>query len=323
MGITKNRQTNEKLAAMAAVAFPGKRISDIAELTEGLFNVAYRLGFDDGSSTILKIASARPEGLLSNEVNLMQAEVAAMEVARQHGLPYVPQVYYADFSRTLCNGTFFFMEEMPGRSLSSSRDELAAETVESLMRETGAFQRRVKDIKGETFGLLGDEKRFDTLHGLTLCMLERVLGDAQRRNIPLLMEPEEALALLQSDKPLFDEVAVPTLVHWDMWEGNIFHKDGKLSGIIDWERALWGECFMDDRFRRHTRPQAFLEGFGQTTFTPAEARRICWYDLILYLTMYVEAFYREYDPSENFSKWIHSQMDMTWKELRVEQRSIL
>ena len=26
-----------------------------------------------------------------------------------------------------------------------------------------------------------------------------------------------------------------------MWEGNIFVKDGEISGIIDWERAMWGE----------------------------------------------------------------------------------
>lgn len=48
-------------------------------------------------------------------------------------------------------------------------------------------------------------------------------------------------------------------VHWDMWEGNIFIKDGHISGIIDWERALWGEAFMDDRFREHNRTQEFLK----------------------------------------------------------------
>lgn len=39
-----------------------------------------------------------------------------------------------------------------------------------------------------------------------------------------------------------------------------------VCGIIDWERALWGEPFMDDRFRIHNRGKHFLEGFGQTSF---------------------------------------------------------
>lgn len=44
---------------------------------------------------------------------------------------------------------------------------------------------------------------------------------------------------LAKDREYFDAVKTPTLVHWDMWEGNIFIKDGTITGIIDWERAMW------------------------------------------------------------------------------------
>lgn len=71
-------------------------------------------------------------------------------------------------------------------------------------------------------------------------------------------------------------------------------KEKHVSGIIDWERAMWGEALMDDRFRRHTRNADFLKGFGKETFTEAEMRRIYWYDILLYLTMMTEGAYREY-----------------------------
>ena len=110
MSITKNHQSHETLLALAAAAFPHQEVSTITELTEGMFNAAYRVDFADGSASILKIAAASKDGLLSNEIDLMQAEVAAMELAQANDLPHVARVQYSDFSRTRCDGTYFFME---------------------------------------------------------------------------------------------------------------------------------------------------------------------------------------------------------------------
>ena len=65
---------------------------------------------------------------------------------------------------------------------------------------------------------------------------------------------------------------------------------------------MWGEPFMDDRFRYHNRNQAFLRGFGQTEFSEAEKRRLRWYDILLYLTMMIEVFYREYEDDGQY-RW--------------------
>lgn len=320
MSITKNRQSREQLLAMAADAFPQREVAAVTELTEGMFNAAYRVDFADGGASILKIAAAEPTGLLSNEINLMQAEVSAMELARRHGLPYVAKVQYSDFTRTRCNGTFFFMEVMPGRSVSSCQAELSPDTVKAVMKEVGRFQRQTAAIHGEKFGLLGDVNRFDTLHELLRYMFAHVLQDAAARSIDLKLDPEQLMALLEKERDVFADVARPSLVHWDMWEGNIFVAEGKLSGIIDWERAMWADPFMDDRFRRHTRSQAFLEGYGQTEFTPVEQRRIRWYDLFLYTTMYVECFYRQYADNTGFVNWIRQELNAAWKDIQDQNK---
>ena len=96
MSVTKNHQSPEAIRALCNAAFPSRTVSAITELTEGLFNIAYRVDFADGAS-VMKIAAADTSGLLSNEVNLMAAEVAAIRIAREHGLTLVPQVQYADF----------------------------------------------------------------------------------------------------------------------------------------------------------------------------------------------------------------------------------
>lgn len=131
-------------------------------------------------------------------------------------------------------------------------------------------------------------------------MLRNLIKDAAREHIPLGIDGSALLDKLACDKSRFDEVTQPTLVHWDMWEGNIFVKNGHVTGVIDWERALWGEAYMDDRFRRHTRGEDFLRGYGQTEFSASEMKRITWYDIILYLTMMIEVTYRKYDDDGQY-----------------------
>ena len=154
MSITKNRQSPEALRALCATAFPHREVRTITELTEGMFNAAYRVDFTDGAS-VLKIAAGNASGLLSNEVNLMGAEVAAMHILQEHNLPHVAQVQYADFTRSLCSGSYFVMECLPGRSLSSCREALSADEIAHVMTQVGAFQRQTAGIRGESFGLLG------------------------------------------------------------------------------------------------------------------------------------------------------------------------
>ena len=320
MSITKNHQSSETLHALAAAAFPDKQVRAITELTEGMFNAAYRIDFMDDSASILKIAAASEEGLLSNEINLMQAEVNAMELLRGHGVPFVPAVQFSDFTRTLCSGTFFFMEVMPGRSLSSCKQELSEETISTVMREVGQFQRLTTDFHSTHFGLAGDKRRFGSLHALVQYMFSNVLGDAARGGVSFAFTPDMLLARLKRDRACFNLVTTPSLVHLDMWDGNIFVHEGHLSGVIDWERALWGDPFMDDRFRSQSQHPAFLESYGKTSFTPAEKRRLLWYDVFLYVTMLTECHYRQYHPE--WIPWFTHLLKEAWEELERPVRGV-
>jgi aminoglycoside phosphotransferase (APT) family kinase protein len=316
MGITKNHQPEETLRAMTAAAFPQKQLLSVTELTEGMFNAAYRVDFADGTASVLKIAAADAQGFLSNEINLMQAEVAAMELLHSHGIHQVPRVLFSDFSRSLCSGTYFFMEVVPGRSLNACREDLTDETVGGVLYEAGCFQRQLKDIRDPQFGLLGDSRRFDRLSDMLRYMFHNLLRDAKERNIQFCFDPAEMLSLLEKDAPVFDQRLRPSLVHWDIWEGNIFVDQGRLSGIIDWERAMWADPFMDDRFRSSNHNPAFLKGYGQDGFTPEEMRRILWYDVFLYATMQVEGYFRQYENLDGYLGWVMSLQKKAWQGLK-------
>ena len=298
--ITKNRQTDAAVTAMAGAAFPGKRVVRITELPEGMCNAAYCVAFDDGSESILKIAAESRAGYLSNEIDLMKAEVAAMDLVRTRGDVKVARVQAYDTSHTLCGGDYFFMEKLPGTNYRFLRPTMTDEENAAVDRELGRIARSLREIRNPQFGFLGDSRRFDTLYAFVRLMLGNLVHDAAARQIDILHGGEEYLAWLERDRAAFDEVRTASLVHWDMWEGNVFVQDGRITGIIDWERAMWGEPYMDDRFRRHNLRGAFLEGYGLRGFTESEKTRLRWYDAILYLTMMIEVFYREYEDKGNY-----------------------
>lgn len=300
--ITKNKQSQETLRKMTGEAFPEKAIERITELTEGMCNVAYRILFSDGSESILKIAAKDRSGNTSNEIGLMEAEVTAMQLVREYTHIPVAIVYKYDISHTLCSGDYFFMEKMPGENLSKIKDALSVEERTGIYEQIGQYSRQLTAIGNASFGMLGDSKSFSSLYEFVRYLLDNLIRDAKNRSIDILFDGDELLDSLAEDRRVFESVEHATLVHWDMWEGNIFVENGRVSGIIDWERAMWGEPFMDDRFRHHNQNQAFLAGFGQTVFSEDEKKRLRWYDIILYLTMMIEVFYREFEDDGQY-RW--------------------
>lgn len=310
MAITKNKQSEENIRSMAKAAFPDREVVSIKELTEGMCNVTYRICLDNGTESILKIAARDGQGRISNEVNLMEAEVRAMELVKKSGLVKVADIFYYDHSRTICDSDYFFMEKLEGDNFILIKEKLTREEIAQINYEIGQIARNLTDIKGGQFGFLGAEERFDGLYDFVYKMLANLIADARKENIPLGVEGDWLMERLAGDKACFEEVAQPTLVHWDMWEGNVFVKNGHVSGVIDWERAMWGEAYMDDRFRRHTRNEEFLRGYGRMEFSPSEMTRIKWYDIILYLTMMIEVTYRQYDDDGQYW-WAKDMLEQT------------
>ncbi|MFJ5304227.1 phosphotransferase family protein [Streptomyces sp. NPDC088350] len=102
------------------------------------------------------------------------------------------------------------------------------------------------------------------------------------------------------------EVITPTLVHFDLWEGNFVLDTGaagpRIEGLIDAERAFGGDPHADfvslALFDDIEKDAALVAGYrvagGQVDFTPRLCRRLTLYQAYLYLIMIVEAVPRGY-----------------------------
>jgi fructosamine-3-kinase len=123
---------------------------------------------------------------------------------------------------------------------------------------------------------------------------------------------------VQAAYPTLEEVRTSYLVHWDLWDGNIFldAETGQLTGIIDFERALWGDPLMEANFAGFYDLTAFCEGYGRVMpATPNEHVRRTLYDIYLFLIIVIEHYYRQY-PSNELEQWGRGKLVEAFEKLK-------
>jgi aminoglycoside phosphotransferase (APT) family kinase protein len=308
---TKNKQTRAQMAAMVARAFNGLSLADgdtaVTELKDGWFNAAYSIQLANGRSVILKIAPPQDAEVMLYEQNIMATEVAAMRLVQQNPAIPVPQIYFFDNARDLCDADYFFMEKMDGDSLAHVKAELPEATREAVDRQIGQIIREINQFRGTYFGYDGNpDLRANTWQAAFIKIIESVLADAARKQVSFDFGYDELRAAIHKHAPALEEITTPCLVHWDAWNPNFFVKDGRISGIIDFERALWAEPLMEAQFRPFHGDGITdqMRGYGKISFTFAEEQRNHLYTLHLALVMHVECYYRSYNTDDifNFSR---------------------
>lgn len=295
---TKNKQSKENILKMLQTAFgetfPSEDVS-IKELTEGCFNAAYEVVIP-GREMILKIAPPDASGLMLYENNIMRAEVDALRLVRANTTLPVPEVFFYDDTHSICSSDYFFMEKLPGKSFSKMRYEegMPEDQIEIILNEVGRYNAEMNQIKGTCFGYIGQKEKQGLIWKDTFkSMLADVLTDGERVEISLGVSYAEVRKLIEKASFSFDQVTTPQFVHGDLWEGNVFVTDGKISGIIDFERAIWGDPLMENFFRFHCRSASYAKGYGRDLREEAPIRAFL-YDMYLYLIMVIETKYRNY-----------------------------
>lgn len=303
--LTKNHQSEDKIRQMTHRAFGEGSYAAHKELTEGFFNTAYLVTLQDGREAVLKVAPAPGVRVMRYEKDIMQAEIEAMRlVEKVEGIP-APKVLFADESGELCASAYFFMEKLEGASLNSLRESGAVtqEEVIAAHEESGRICARLNAMHGLRFGYPGQPELQQTEWlPMFRIMLEMAFEDAKDGNVEEPITREELFALLERDKAAFAQVRTPCLVHWDLWDGNLFVKDGKVVGVIDWERCLWADPLMEVGFRTYDDDKSFLRGYAIGELTQEQATRALWYDIYLLLLMSLETEYRKYE-GDGFHNW--------------------
>jgi aminoglycoside phosphotransferase (APT) family kinase protein len=308
---TKVPVTDAELAAMVRRAFGDDAVvRERVELTDGYYNMTYRIHLADGRVSVLKVAPPPGMKLLTHEVDLMRTEVDFYLRAAAVGAP-VPAVLYAGLERDLIGRDYLFLELLDGESLERAAPQLSTVDKDALHRQLGTAIGRLHTATGDAFGYpLRDSRTWrPTWREAFLAMVDDILDDAVRLGTELPGPPDVIRARMARHAPLLDAVRRPALVHFDLWDGNVFVAPGpngwRLTGMIDGERALFGDPYAEfisiAIFRDIRELPSVLDGYAEITgerveFTEDVRIRIALYTCYLYLLIVTEGPTRGYDP---------------------------
>ncbi|GAA2759021.1 phosphotransferase family protein [Actinopolymorpha rutila] len=313
--ITKNRQSPQTLKAMVARAYgPDQVPADdewVSELGHGWFNVAYQIRLRDGSNVVVKIAPPAGVEVMTYERGAMAIELAALRLVRERTTVPVPTVDFADSSHDLCDADYFFMPYIDADNLGIVKKNLTPTCLDAYQEALGAANRELNSIRGRAFGPLagpGDQSWRVVFTG----MFEDVLRDGERRQVDVGWDYDVVREVFAAHAGTLDEVVEPRYVEWDLWDGNVMVRDGKIVSIIDHERAFYGDPlieagFVPTQLAAFGDATAFMRGYGQGELTETEQVRRQLYCLHLALIMVIETVYRGHTDSGQYD-WAREQV---------------
>lgn len=306
--LTKNRQSKEVLEQMIKAAVGesvhigvNKTNILVNELTEGFYNIAYEIIMPE-TSFILKIAPARDATIMTYEKNIMEAEVKSLRLIKSQTKVPVPKVIFYDNQHTICDVDYFFMEKLEGESLKQLKDKGITDDLNvSILSQLGQYCFEMSELKGKEFGYFTNSfATRNNFRSTFLAMIESILEDGQKVEIDIGFDYDKIYNLIYKASEALNDVLTPSFVHWDLWEGNVFVKDGKISGLIDFERAMWTDPLMEYFFRANCHNKDFAAGFGADLRKefPIKANL---YDLYLYSILMIETKYRRYPDNYQYN----------------------
>ncbi|MFE0254140.1 phosphotransferase family protein [Streptomyces sp. NPDC059010] len=286
--------------ALEAAGLPPGDLAHLRPLSGGTYNTVEELLLTDGRRYVLKVPPAANVPGLTHESGLLLSEAEFYRAAAKADV-IAPRV--------LAMGGSLLMTACPGDPWNGSLTDTERT---SLRTELGRQVARLHAITGPGFGypsgalgpLAPDWRTAFT------GMLDAVLDDARRYRARLPLPADTVAHTLRAAHHALDEVTVPCLVHFDLWEGNILvdraSGQARIGGLIDGERMFWGDPLADfvslALLGDIKRDEAFLAGYreagGRADFDVPARLRLALYRCYLYLIMLTETVPRAADADQ-------------------------
>jgi aminoglycoside phosphotransferase (APT) family kinase protein len=287
------------------------KINRYTELIDGMYNAVYLIELVDGQKSVLKVAPPDHVKVLRYEKDILHAEVEVLQLVRAQTEVPTPEVIAYDSSRGLIDHDYFLMTYVPGIALHKIRQHLTTDDQRSIDFRTGEYLRQMNAIQGACFGYFAQsEYHFPTWQQAFCNMIEHVMQDGREAGVELPVPYDTLTTRLQPYYTILAEITKPVLVHWDLWDGNIFidPETKEITGILDFERALWGDPLMEVNFGAFGTNPDMIEGYGLDLLETSNAKiRRTLYNIYLWLVMIIECTYRQYQTKDQES-WVRPKL---------------
>ncbi len=259
-----------------ALSVPVQSIS-LAPIGTGRFSTSWYVTVQDDDPAcrqtdlpgqyVLRVAPPDDAGFLFYEYRMMRQEPALHRMIRRCTQVPAPRIVAYDFSRRHIDRDWLIMDRLPGEPLTAARSPLSAEDVETVLAALGRHVAQLHTITGRTFGYRGrhhpmsPQKTWPDAFGI---MWKKLLDDVRATGLYSQDLYDLAISLYPRHRRAFEGPFAPCLCHMDLWSENVLVDNGRLTGLIDFDRACWAEPGIELAIAEYcglTRP-GFWAGYG-------------------------------------------------------------
>jgi aminoglycoside phosphotransferase (APT) family kinase protein len=239
----------------------------------GKFNTSYFVAGQPGEF-VLRVAPADDSGFIFYERGMMAQEPEIHQLLREETSVPVAEILAFDTSRRVLPRDFILMRRLPGEALSSAPG--AGAWLGPVYRQVGRTLAAVHGVTRDRYGYLGAHRPMEPRNSWRAAfgdMWNLLVDDIQGCGGYSRQEAVLVRRALQSNLDLFDYSGPARLLHMDVWAQNILVQDGRMTGLVDFDRALWGDPEIEFAVLDYcgvSVPQ-FWEGYGRQRDAGREA----------------------------------------------------
>lgn len=211
-------------------------------ITTGKFNTSYYVSGRPGEF-VVRIAPPDDAGFIFYERGMMAQEPEVHQLVREETSVPVAEVLVHDTGRKALPRDFILMRRLPGSSLSDT--PLTRRALGELYRQVGRALAQVHNITRNRYGYLGAHRVMEpgaSWRAAFEVMWNKLVDDIESCGGYSHQEAGLVRRALEENLKLFDYSGPARLLHMDIWAQNILvDGDGRLTGLVDFDRALWGD----------------------------------------------------------------------------------
>lgn len=267
------------------------RVVSIAELASGMFNNTYAVTLSD-RKVILRVGPAPDVRVFSNEEFLLRRE-QAVEPFLGCISELAPRTIHADFSHKLIDRDYVFQTFLPGELWDEIKNRLTPAQIDSLWKQLGFIARQIHAVRGKKFGFPSPKKQFKRWSDAVIQIVRDMIQDIHDLKIDA-SGTSEYLEALEAGRAILDEIREPRLCHGDLWPKNVLleqtENDTRITGLLDSERAFWGDPMAEWIFHDGTCAAAFWESYGNKPAGKGARFREYAYTGLYAVQLYLEAW---------------------------------
>ncbi len=305
--------------------FKNENILDLKELKDGCFNVSYLVKMDNLKEYVLKVSPPEDLKVLTYERDMMLTEVNFHLMVQNHLRIPVPDILRYDFSKEIIPYNYYIMNKLEGMPLSLYKDVCDSKR-RIIYTKLAQYLAYLHNIKGDHYGYVAMKEDFKNMSYFNsfIIMFKNIIKDAESVHVFLPISHDKIINTLNEYEWAFENVQEPVLVHYDLWDGNIFvsqmDKEPVIEGIIDFERGFYADPAADMSqiagYIDIEENDFFLNvynSYANSPFIlgPSEKARIKLFRLYVFGIMIVESYLRDVEGSYNnqlsyaISRFIH------------------